>query len=118
MSKIKTWEELEDSCELYYETCAKTGEPINEGFCWHNGNVYSEEAHIIELLNECEDDDGKPFKDYPSDKAKLRTSHEQEFYYWTTYYNCFGEDDRFVYEGVYYENYDDYVERQKDFFEL
>jgi hypothetical protein len=69
--------------ERYARVCDVTGKGMNEGWCWGDGSFYTAtlEVTISELRKDY------PDKDYLTDDELLEQSVDNEFLYWTEWYD-------------------------------
>lgn len=69
--------------ERYARVCDVTGKGMNEGWCWGDGSFYTAtlEVTISELRKDY------PDKAYLTDDELLEESVDNEFLYWTEWYD-------------------------------
>ena len=83
--------------DKYAMTCKVTGQGLNEGFVWHNGDVFGNEKDLIDLIKKTIKDGifevEEPLTGEETDSQLMQISHNSEYHYWTDWYETLSKGD-------------------------
>jgi len=89
--------DLKNKQEIFARKCDITGKGMNKGFCINDGMMYiKEQEDLIKHLRglNCPDYEGE------TDEDMLEISHENEYYYYTEWFEVLDEmDEHYTADG-------------------